>query len=121
MKGARDIVVIILLLILVLLITKGKIETSSFIENRDREFKQFEDSLLQVNQILVDRLQSSSLTIDSLNTVRVGLSDRLKSVDSSIQLIKDRRDERVSNINYISLDSNIRLLSRHLSQVDSNR
>ena len=89
---------------------------STFIEDRDREFKHFQDSVTVVNNNLYEQIATKQLRIDSLGVVNAGIDNQLTSLDNNMTVIKEVYHDKINSIDYISNDSNIILLTKFLSE-----
>lgn len=94
---------------------------STFIEDRDREFKHFQDSIVSLNDILYEENVEKDFRIDSLGNVNDWISSRLTSLDGTLVELDKKLKYEIDNIDNISDDSNIVILAGFLSQDDDSR
>jgi hypothetical protein len=109
---------IIGLLILWLFLQKSSHD--SFIEDRDREFKRYSDSLNTINKnLFIDNVLANE-RIDSAMSANDSLSKKVISLDSSIVKMNDDHEEESINIRNLGTDGTIKLLSVNLSSEAGN-
>lgn len=92
----------------------------TFIEDRKESFEAYKDSLNRINDSLRADIYIAVQKNDSLILVNDSISQKILTLNSSINELRRKHYADISDIDIISLDSNIVLLAKFLSKKDSN-
>ena len=93
---------------------------NDFIEDRQKAYEEYRDSLNEVNEGLRSRIEIYELKNDSLRLKNDSIQAKINILDSSLNQLRRKYYEDVANIDHISIDSNIIILSRYLSKEIGN-
>lgn len=107
---------LLLIVIVVLLFCTRECSNNNYIEEKERRYSLLRDSLLSVSielykQNEVKRLQNESLLLENHL-----LHSSIEKLDRAIVDLRRIYKHEADNIDKISIDSNISILSKHLSQ-----
>ena len=94
---------------------------TDFISNRKEKYEQYRDSLNEINERLRTEIDRYGNQNDSLYLVNDSISNKINSLDSSLNVLRRKHYEDINNIDSISIDSNIIILSKFLSKETDNR
>lgn len=90
-------------------------------EEIDSTYYYYRDSLNRVNNELYTEIAKSENRVDSILKVNSQNKESIVRIESSIKIIDKKRKDEKNYINFISLDSNVIILSRNLSKKGSNK
>lgn len=118
LKIVKDLQSLIIgLLVLFLLYQKNSKDT--FIEDRNAEFKTFEDSITAVNNNLTIENLGLSTRIDSIENQTALIDNDIDSIDRSLERMSENHEEERHTVYTLNADSTVRLLTSNLSARDS--
>lgn len=105
----------ILLLAAIIFLVMQDRSNDTFIEDRNREFKQYQDSVNNINDSLYNDISIRDERYDSVMAENDSIDIKITSLDNSIDNLNKKFNYEINSIDDISADSNLLLLTNFLS------